>query len=354
MKRPREDEIRIATEAARWQRALESGSPEVRAEFADWVKASPRHLREFMFMEALDSAMLTIDPDKKVDAKLGYSRPEGNVVPLPAASEEVSPPVALLAKRKIRSNSRSRTSSRPARWMAAAASSLGLILGLAWWFTPSVLGGWERYSTAIGEQRTVELDDGSIMQMNTGTRLRVHVTDHMREIRLHEGEALFKVAHDAARPFSVRTDDAVIGAVGTEFNVYRRSSGTAVAVLEGKVTIRFNEPGTEAVRYLAAGEAARVADTGEIIWDAVADISEAIAWRQRRLVFREQTLANIAEEFNRYNQLPQIVVEGASVRSRRYGGTFDADDPDSLVQFLTRNGDLHVERSTERIVIRAQ
>jgi transmembrane sensor len=86
----------------------------------------------------------------------------------------------------------------------------------------------------------------------------------------------------------------------------------------------------------------------------VADISESTAWRQRRLVFREESPANIAEQFNRYNRSPRIVVEGALARERRYGGTFDADDPESLIQFVARRGDLVIERSESRIVVRAR
>ena len=103
---------------------------------------------------------------------------------------------------------------------------------------------------------------------------------------------------------------------------------------------------------LAAGQAARITRNGELSRDLKLDVSEAIAWRQRRLVFREETLATIAEEFNRYNRHPQIVIEGDIARNRRYGGTFDADDPESLVQFVVQKGDLTVERSASRILIR--
>lgn len=353
MNKPREDDIRIATEAARWQRALESGDPSVCAEFADWVKASPRHLREFMFMEALEAAARQLDPERTIAIDQKLQDADNKVVALPTPS---STTVAAPAAHRAR------------RWLAATAAAVVLAVALVGWLAPDLLGGWHRYSTAIGEQRTVELRDGSLLQLNTNSRALVRFDGATREVRLSAGEALFKVAHDTSRPFRVHVGDAVIRAVGTQFNINRHSTGTTVTVLEGKVEISSDAAAVTAAAnstqgqdqppghtdFLSAGEVARIDGPASISVSSVADPTESVAWRQRRLMFREESLATIAEEFNRYNRSPQIVVEGESLRNRRYGGTFDADDPDSFVEFVARTGAIELLRGDGQIVIRAQ
>jgi transmembrane sensor len=101
---------------------------------------------------------------------------------------------------------------------------------------------------------------------------------------------------------------------------------------------------------LDAGEGAHIARDGRIVRETL-NLAEVATWRQRRLVFREETLANIAAEFNRYNRSPHIAIEGEATANTRYGGTFDADDPESLAQFVETRGQLTVRREPGRIVI---
>lgn len=351
MSKHRDDDIRIATEAAQWQRALESGDPARQREFSDWLKASPRHVREFLFMESLDAAARHIDPSLQPDLDLQ----------LPAEN-----PVPRLRPATVEQPERPQRRFQRTRFASIAAMLMSVAIGLTWWIRPGLLDGWQRYSTQIGEQRSVQLPDGSVLQLNTNSQLRVKFSKQARDIELSQGEALFKVAHDKTRPFVVRAADVTVRAIGTEFNVYRRADETQVAVVEGKVEVRKDqeqagaalrraatEPDTAPqARLVAAGEAVRVTDKAGILRAAQDDVADVTAWRQRRLVFREDTLARIAEEFNRYNRRPQIVVEGTA-RNHRYGGTFDADDPESLVQLVSRTDHLSVERSAERIVLRA-
>src|SRR4029077_4111574 len=93
------------------------------------------------------------------------------------------------------------------------------------------------YATGTGEQRTVDLTDGSKVELNARSRIRVRFSHSGREGDLLEGQALFKVAKDAGRPFVVKSDAARVTAVGTEFDVYRKSSGTTVTVIEGRVAV---------------------------------------------------------------------------------------------------------------------
>ncbi len=206
---------------------------------------------------------------------------------------------------------------------------------------------WKDLRTGASEQRSVELQDGSVIQLNTRSHAAFRFSTQSREVRLLEGEPLFRVRHDAGRPFRVYTNDALIQDVGTQFNVYSRSDGTLISVIEGRVSVTSKthgdlsapspsaERGGRAAAALAqvasldvsANHEVHVSHAGAMSVHTVVDASDAVAWQQRRLVFRRQTLANIVEEFNRYNH-QQVRVEGAEALARVYSGVFDADDLD--------------------------
>jgi len=221
----------------------------------------------------------------------------------------------------------------------------------------------ESYATAIGEQRTVELKDGSTIYLNAHSQVKVDFSRGLREVYLLDGEAIFKVKQDTARPFRVHVGDASIQAVGTQFDVHRLTGQTNVAVIEGKVRISASEgvsPPSQETRgiaseaILAAGETATIMALGKVTQPAAVDVADATAWRQHRLVFRKQTLADMALEFNRYNREPQIRVEGEALKTREFNGVFDADDPESLVRFLESLDGIAVDRSGRTIVIRTR
>ena len=177
--------------------------------------------------------------------------------------------------------------------------------------------------------------------------------------------------HDAVRPFRVYTKDAVIQDIGTEFNVYNRADGTVVAVLKGSVTvapappaelilprpvsIRAALPGAAAksAKILTANEEARVDHDGTVDVRTLTNAADSVAWKQRRLVFRQQTLRAIVEEFNRYSR-KKIRLEDPAAADHLYTGVFDGDDPDSLVQVLEREADLAIDTSADAFVIKAR
>lgn len=113
---------------------------------------------------------------------------------------------------------------------------------------------------------------------------------------------------------------------------------------------RPSEPGPRQIE-LTAGEFVRIASAGEITDVRKVDVAQAAVWRQRRLVFEESLLPEIAAEFNRYNRRPQLEVQGEAA-SRRFTGVFDADDPESLIELLDKDPHLIVERSEERVIVR--
>lgn len=313
---------RIAEEAAEWLMRLEEDPSEAcREAFVGWLKHSPAHVNEFLLVTTAYRAMRGIDRGRSIDVQELMRRAGADVVELDTGN-------VIATARKA----------RPSRWIAvAAAVSTAAIIGIWWPSNPN-----STYATAVGEQRTIKLGEGSMIQLNTQSRIEVDFSERSRDVRLLQGEALFVVEADASRPFRVLTDTAVIQALGTEFNVYRRPEGTRVAVLTGKVRV-FTEGASAATKDLASGEQADILNNGEVSMPAAPDVAKALAWRQRQLIFHSTPLAQIAAEFNRYNAM-QLKIEGDTLAERRVTGVFNADTPEALLKFLETDERVEVER----------
>jgi transmembrane sensor len=351
----------LGEQAAKHLVELAEGGGERRAAFIAWIKESPRHVEEFLLASATMGAFRRQRKDEG-------AREEIERLIADAVAERSG--LRNVVRLQEEANALPLTPTRRPQWerakkirvsMAAGVAALALIAGGVWW---AALKGGPGYATGVGEQRTVRLADGSFVHLNARSRIEVDFSAEAREIRLARGEAIFKVEHDAVRPFRVRAGDAVIQALGTQFNVYRRPEGTTVSVLEGKVRVTTDEATSSSSRAsgiasrlgsinLTVGEQASIATSGSIEKRAVPDVSRAVAWRERRLVFRADRLEEIAEEFNRYSPR-RIEPLDARARNQRITGTFNADDPESLVLFLEKLDGLEVERSGEGFRIRAR
>jgi transmembrane sensor len=251
-------------------------------------------------------------------------------------------------------------------WGLAAA--VVLAAAVAFWLVAPITRGAETYLTAVGEQRSVKLKDGSVIYLNTDSLVKIHYTAAARDVQLLKGEALFTVEHDTMRPFRVSAGTAVVRALGTEFDVYLQPARTLIAVVDGEVNVLLQRqegsalpaqsnphaptPTALASARLAAGERASIDLDGQIRKDAQRNVQVARDWQRRRLVFDEATLAEVAAEFNRYNRA-QIVVEGADLRTRLISGIFSADHPQTLFLYLQRRDEsLVVDTKSDEFVIR--
>lgn len=351
MKLGHEDELRLAERAAQWFGALKEDATAGTA-FFNWLAESPRHVDAFLstLVLAQELAELTPESQERI-TRMANDASESDVLPA-----NVLP---LAPRSATRTNPIGRTD-QPRRWRLGAGIAAGITLVVATWLALNV-SGRQTYTTAVGEQRVIELVDGSIVYLNTHSRVEVRYTDESRSLRLLDGQAFFKVAHDTSRPFIVQSDGMKIQAIGTQFDVYRRASGTRVAVLEGLVQISRNNasqpagtPADGSLGRLAAGEAADIATSGKITRREPVDAAKTTAWRQRRLVFRENTLSEIAAEFNRYNATLQIRVVGETANAGHFSGNFEADAPETLAQALAADDTLVIDRTGREIVIRAR
>lgn len=336
----------IAYQAAEWYETLRHGD-ERHADFVRWISESPRHMEAFLAISSEAPVVRKVLSGGEFDLGRLLREVSGGEKILPLRAPENSHPLTTW-----------RGMLRRRRAMLSAAAMLAAIAIVA----PLLLNrsAWQRFETPVGEQRTIQLMEGSIVNLNAQSQMDVKFSDLQREIRLPHGEATFKVAHDRARPFRVRTRGAIVEAVGTQFNVYARPDGTTtVSVLEGKVTVSDVSFGIQQLRAkparpvpVAAGEEAQVESSGSIELHHDSNVAESVAWQQRKLIFKRTALEEMVEEFNRYNRSVQIRLAGIDPGAFRYSGAFNADDPHSLATLLMREPDLIVESRGAEIVIR--
>lgn len=330
-------DFKASEEAALWLHRLQhEDTPEVRADFSAWIRKAAVNLEEFLFAQAVWKEFDHLDPALSAQAQ----------------GAELTPSiVGFRAPTPAQAASAGQTMRRPRwKWRAGLAAALVALTG-GWMIYQGLLGA-DTYATTVGDQQIVKLSDGSVIHLNTDSRAEVRYSARVRSVRLVSGEAMFTVARDPARPFSVQTDSAFIQALGTQFNVYRTSGTTTrIAVVEGAVQVSEDRPaaGKEAVK-LGAGDEARVL-AHHVVKVKEPDVERAVAWRARRLVFPGDRVADVANEFNRYNKT-QIRVEGEAIRQRRMSGVFDADDPSPFIEHLARDPTLAVDKADGEIRIR--
>lgn len=231
-------------------------------------------------------------------------------------------------------------------WVAAASVvGIAITVTVAWQFSPS---GHRSgiYQTGIGEQRTIELSDHSHIALDSNTKIRATLTADARTIEITQGQAQFNVTHDSARPFKVMVGGHTIVDVGTVFTVEYVDQTVQVALIEGKVAVLTPEvrnsgdtsilsgavtarsmpagAAPEAIE-LSAGESLHFAKNGEATVTPKADIRAATAWREGKVIFHSEPLAEAVRRLNRYSKL-QLVVDDAYLANLSVSGVFEAGD----------------------------
>ena len=209
----------------------------------------------------------------------------------------------------------------------AAGIAAALVAGLGWrrWL------GATPISTAVGEIRRLPLDDGSFAVVNSTSHIRIAFTPERRDIELARGEAWFEVAHNKARPFTVTAGKVRVQAVGTAFDVRLRDGASEVTVTEGTVKVWTTASEAEP-RLLTVGQRAIVHDEGNVLVSAQRpDISDQrLAWREGRIVLDNMTLAEAADEFNRYHE--RTLEIDPALGNRHVVGWFHTDDMDGFTK----------------------
>lgn len=363
----------IREQASEWLVCFSEGEVDAgaREAFTRWLRTSPEHVWAYLRVSAFwhDAELIDKATRGDIDSLVERALSENNVVPLVvplrtsadrfrsvagAESEDETGHVAVPAPPPGIAERGAPSFRRWAIPWAIAAALVIVCVGTL--FAVSQFYGGHTYVTGIGELRTVTLADGSRIELNARSRINVKFDDSQRYVELLEGQALFSVAKDAARPFIVRSGSTDVKAVGTQFDVNRKPSGTVVTVMEGRVAVsqpareRAASAPTEAAMprvLLSPGEQVTVT-AHTIIAPKKANLAATTAWTEGLLVFDSAPLSEVVQEFNRHNMKP-LVIADERLLDLRISGIFPATGAERLTGFLQERFGIAVQEHEDAI-----
>lgn len=309
----------IDEEAAAWVWRMDSDSVSAanREAFNTWLRRDSRHRRAYEDLTDVWSGLNGLAEAKREEKIATFTR----------------------------TSSHSRPASRNLWWTAAAAAMVLGVAVAAWMRMGSEL---QTLATAVGQQRSVTLADGSVVTLNTNTIVETHLQRGVREITLRQGEAHFQVAHDRSRPFLVHAGDTVVQAVGTQFEVrLRNDQHVDVVVNEGRVEVRSEvaaEPASSGhlaratprshVHTLDAGQQLSPAGNDySVVPVSTYRLSSVLAWRDGAVVFDGESLSDAIAEISRYTDT-RIMVNDPQVAALKVGGRYRTGDVQAFFDAL--------------------
>jgi transmembrane sensor len=258
----------------------------------------------------------------------------------------------LIALRSPEQEQPSQSSSKTPLWRLRNAAVLGLLL---------VFGGaiagyllvprYVAYATTVGGHKTLALRDGSQIELNTNTLIRVSQNTADRLIRLDRGEVYFQVRHDVARPFVVIAAGRRLVDLGTKFSVRADADELKVALVEGRVRVEATDRSGRSQRaVLSPGDVLLAShDSLSVTKKTPGELTNALAWRRGMLVFHGTTLADAAIEFNRYNETKIVIADSVASREA-INGTLPSDDLQEFARMARNIFGLRTERRGNVIV----
>jgi transmembrane sensor len=322
---------RARAEASVWIVRLHGAhrTPELEAGFRRWLGSHPDNAAEFERVTAV-----------------WESAPHASIAGLPRVVH------------------RERSSPAPRRFAIAATL---LLVAAGGGFLSYRLERDPEYVTAIGEQRTVPLDDGSRIALNSNSRVQIEFTAEKRTVRLLRGEAFFDVAHNKERPFVVIAGESEVTAVGTAFEVRYEPDHIDVTLVEGKVDVTSTaEPlGSPAnvssslsgLRQLSssgyrmtAGERLSIAKGAPAKVDAPR-VEAVTAWRRGEVMLDDTPLTEAIAEMNRYSKNP-LIIDGSSIATLRVSGIYHTGDSAGFAQTVAQLYGLQVTQEGGQIHLR--
>ena len=301
----------IITEACAWIARLETGElsiPELAA-FREWMRRSPRHAAEINRL-----AHLSADLERLPDFPLRKTDTDIQAMPVGQATARNRRSIVLAA--------------------SGVAALLVVAVSLVFW-RPATHDTNGPLATPVGGYLEKELSDGSLVRLNTDSRVVVAYDGARRTVHLQRGEVYFQVADDD-RPFLVRAKARDILATGTAFVVRLQDERIRVMVTEGQVAI--SQQAVAPRRGVAAGTpvapppAPILLQAGQNYEDsptstppvtrmAETEVRRQLAWQRGLVEFTDTPLEEVVEDISRYTDLT-IRFDDAELRAVRFGGMF--------------------------------
>ncbi|TFL11517.1 FecR family protein [Pusillimonas caeni] len=304
--------------AASWFAHLHSGdaTQEDRRVFEQWRNAHPENDRQYRNVQQFWDATLQV-PENELREIL--------------ARREAAAPRAHLARRRFGLG-------------LAGVCSAALVGGVA------LQGGWLasplqtiQIASPRGERRQMVLPDGSVLDINTGTRAVARLYEGKRRVELLEGEIFFTVQRDERRPFVVDAGESQIVVTGTRFNVRYDALAAQVSVESGSVEVSKGPWWNRHTRSLAKGQGVDVLQEQGLGEVRHRDIETILAWQRGKIVFEDMPLAHAVAEINRYLEQPARL-DAPALRQHRIAGIFSVDDPQALIDMLPEFAPVRVYR----------
>lgn len=240
----------------------------------------------------------------------------------------------------------------PAR-RAIAAALLAAVIGAGGLGAYSLSGpkplATQSFRTAVGQQATVTLPDGSEVTLNTDTVVRTRADGEKRLVYLDRGQAFFKVAKDRRHPFVVNAAGRTVTALGTAFDVRVEGGALKVVLVEGKVRVESAKDSpakppagapltasTEQATEMSAGSQLVAPDDAD--WRLTrTDTARETSWLHRQIVFDDEALGDIVEEMNRYT-VKKMVIDDPALAERRLSGIYVVGDLGAFSEALKGYG----------------
>ncbi|MGB2119854.1 MAG: FecR family protein [Porticoccaceae bacterium] len=342
----------IEQQAADWLLRLDTDQGPSQAELKRlraWVERSPAHREQFKRLTQYWHCTT-------LPADLSFS-------PANSSESEATKATSVSAFQRLFSSGWRGTAILGTALSLTAALAMGLLMD-----NSSGISGNGIYETRTGEQNSITLVDGSVIQLNTGSRIHVNFVDNQRTVSLMAGEVHFEVAKDTTRPFIVKAREGLVRAVGTAFTVRLQPQALKVVVAEGKVALAtsLDKPNSdnntaETVKravdrgYLVEGQTVDFvpeADKGlgnEIQQLKQDDLDQQLAWRRGMLLFAGEPLSEVIAEVNRYTSIDIKIID-AQIADIRIGGHFKVDETDAMLQALEMSFGIQVTRPSDNTV----
>lgn len=357
----------IAEQAAQWVEKMDKSelSSANNQLFLIWLRKSPLHVNEFIHACVLSDATELVEQYKDIAAEVSWSS---------KAQRRQFAQIGENGAQQSKSSARS-----AAKWFYALAAFAVLFLAISVYLnlpdllhnSGEVTTAGSQYSTALGEQKNIMLNDGTLVNMNTLTNINVQYSESFRDVILLSGEAIFNVAHQPDRPLRVWSNNTVAQASGSEFNVRSRVDDTGwqtrFTVISGNVAVdnekwltaghkinsELNLQNSASAVHLSQGEEAVFDQSGLAKKQNESNLAKRLSWTQKKLIFNGETLKQVASEFNRYNKT-QIEITDKKAATLAISGVFTSHNPDTLIEFLQSSGELEVnDMKRNRIVVKS-
>lgn len=320
------------------QTAPLSGAAEIELRAAQWLEQ-----RAFAHWTEEDGASLSAWLAESVEHQVAFYR-------LEFAWSRTERLAVLRTGLPLRARENPRSWTDRAKLLAAILIAVSICAGGAYRYLLAPEG--KAYATDIGGRKILILSDGSKIELNTNSEVRVATEGTARKVWLTKGEAFFQVRHDAARPFTVMVGDRKITDLGTKFLVRRQQDGVIVSLVEGRARIESLATDSKSqVADLTPGDVARATHASLSVSRApIAKLETELGWRRGVLIFHDTPLAAAAAEFNRYSR-QQLVVADPSIAKLTVDGTFPSSRIETFARLARDVLGLRVETRGDRIVI---